>query len=320
MVMKSFTLPSGTIMPSLGLGTWKSDPGIVSAAVTTAIDLGYRHLDCAAIYGNEKEIGSALRKIFAGDGDSPIQRKDLFLTSKLWNTMHLPEDVEPALKQTLADLGCDYLDLYLIHWPVAMEKGDNSFIPLDELPIAQTWKAMEDCVAKGLVRDIGVSNFSVKKLKELLETCKIKPAVNQVERHPYLQQHELLEYCKEHDIVVTAYSPLGSQDRPAALKTDGETSVLDDTVIVQIAKKHHATPAQILLQWALATGTSVIPKSVSAERQQENVEAATKIVLDEIDLEQIRILDKRARYVDGSFWCQGNSPYTMESLWDEAHS
>ena len=143
--MKSFTLPSGTIMPSLGLGTWKSDAGVVSAAVNTAIDLGYRHLDCAAIYGNEKEIGSALSNVFRGD--SPIQRKDLFITSKLWNTMHHPDDVEPALKQTLADLGCHYLDLYLIHWPVAMEKSGNSFIPLEELPIAKTWKAMEDCVA-----------------------------------------------------------------------------------------------------------------------------------------------------------------------------
>jgi alcohol dehydrogenase (NADP+) len=314
--MTTFTLPSGNLMPGLGLGTWKSDPGVVGAAIKSAIDSGYRHLDCAAIYGNEKEIGSALTAVF---DSASVERKDLFITSKLWNTMHLPDDVEPALQQTLADLGCDYLDLYLMHWPVAMDKNDKSYIPLDIIPLAKTWEAMELCKEKGLVKDIGVSNFSVKKLKELMETCKIKPAVNQVERHPYLQNPELLEFCKDNNILLTAYSPLGSPDRPDGLKSATETSVLNDSVIIKIAEKHQATPAQVLLQWALASGTSVIPKSVSVSRQMENLDAATKIVLDEDDMNQILVIDKHWRYVDGSFWCGEGSPHTIETLWDEAH-
>jgi len=312
--MTSFALPSGNVMPGLGLGTFNANSGEVGDAVQSAVSMGYRHLDCAAIYGNEKEIGIALKQIF-----DDIPRKEVFITSKLWNTMHHPDDVESALQQTLADLGCDYLDLYLIHWPVAMDKNDNSYISLEDMPLSKTWEAMEKCKEKGLVKDIGVSNFSVKKLKDLLASCKIKPAVNQVERHPYLQQPELLDYCIENGIILTAYSPLGSRDRPSGLKSDSEIAVLDDPVIAKIAKKHQVTPAQVLLQWALASKTSVIPKSVSVNRQKENWEAAAKFVLDEHDLAEIKSLDRHTRYVDGSFWCGGNSPYTIENLWDEVN-
>lgn len=315
--MKSFSLVSGATMPGLGLGTWKSDRGVVGAAVKAAITMGYRHIDCAHIYGNEEEIGQTLAELFQ---DGTVQRNDLFVTSKLWNSEHAPTDVEPALKGSLSQLGLECLDLYLIHWPVLQKKeaDGGEYMPLEEIPIAETWKAMEQCVDKGLVKDIGVSNFSVKKLKSLLTTARIKPSVNQVERHPYLQNQELLDFCKANDILVTAYSPLGSNDRPF-LSDQHEKPVLDDSTIAEIARKHQVTPAQVLLQWALACGTAVIPKSTKEHRLKENFEAATAFQLDAQDLEAITAIDKHRRYLDGTFFCPDGGAYTLENLWDEEH-
>ena len=315
--MKFYSLVSGSNMPGLGLGTWKSDPGVVGAAVKAAIELGYRHIDCAHIYGNEKEIGETFGKLFQ---DGVVQREDLFVTSKLWNTHHAPSDVKPALEATLTNLGLDYLDLYLIHWPVLLKKAEDggSFLPLEDIPITETWKAMEECVDQGLIKDIGVSNFSVKKLKTLLATARIKPSVNQVERHPYLQNNELLDFCKENGIHLTAYSPLGSNDRPM-MSAYHEKPILQDATIANIAEKHQVTSAQVLLQWGLACGTSVIPKSTHEHRLKENLEAATKFQLDEMDLSTIAAMDKHRRYLDGTFWCAEGSPYTLENLWNEEH-
>lgn len=305
-------------MPGIGLGTWKSDPGVVGDAVKTAIELGYRHVDCAAFYGNEVEIGSALKELFEA---GTVQREELFITGKLWNTEHAPEDVLPAVEKSIADLGVDYLDLYLIHWPVVIAKGgkgltDITLLPLEEVPTIDTWRAMEECVDKGLIKDIGVSNFSLKKLKELVSQARIKPSVNQIEMHPYLQMNDLVKYCKEEGIHLTGYSPLGSNDRPEGLKREGSVPILKDETIGKIAEKNGATPAQVLLAWGLQRGTSVTPKSVNASRLKQNLEAAN-VELSTEDMDLIATLDKHERYIDGAFWCGEGSPYTLENIWDE---
>jgi alcohol dehydrogenase (NADP+) len=300
-------------MPALGLGTWKAGAGEVGAAVQTALELGYRHIDCAAIYGNEAEIGAALAAAQAG---GLLTREALWITSKLWNDCHAPEQVRPALEQTLSDLQLDELDLYLIHWPVAHRHGvlmpSNAAdqIALEQLPLSATWAAMEALVEAGLVRQIGVSNCSASKLEGLLDSCRIRPAMNQVERHPWLQQNALLEFCRLQGIAITAYSPLGS---PAA---GGPTPLLSEPVIHGIAAAHGASPAQVLLAWGIATGTAVIPKSVQRERLAANL-AAAQLQLTSPQLAQIAALDRHHRFVDGSFWELPGGPYSRDNLWDE---
>ncbi|MDJ0580270.1 aldo/keto reductase [Crocosphaera sp.] len=315
--MKTLTLNNGNTIPQFGLGTWKSEPGQVKNAVKSALILDYKHIDCASIYGNEKEVGEGLIESFT---NNVVKRKDIFITSKLWNNRHYKNDVVPALKQTLKDLQIDYLDLYLIHWPVAFKPEINfpedasGLLSLSEVPLIETWQGMEQAVNEGLVKNIGVSNFSIKKIDNILSSCSIKPAMNQVECHPYLQQDELLAYCQKNDIALTAYSPLGSKDRPDFLKQKNEPILLENEVIKNIAKKYQVTTAQILIQWAIERGTVVIPKSVSPERIKQNF-AAQNINLDAEDMEQIKTLNCNYRYVDGSFFAIPNSSYTVESIW-----
>jgi alcohol dehydrogenase (NADP+) len=304
-------------MPALGLGTWKSDPGVVGAAVSAALETGYRHFDCAPIYGNEAEIGAALDAALRA---GTVDRESLWITSKLWNSEHGRNRVVPALKKTLRDLRLDYLDLYLVHWPIPIRPGvsfpqtADDFVALEDQPLADTWAGMEDAVDAGLARAIGVSNFSAPRLAELAGGARIPPAVNQVELHPYLAQAALLKAGRDLGVRLTAYSPLGSMDRPARLKKSDEPVLLEDPAVKAVAAAHSATPGQVLIAWALARDTAVIPKTSRRERLAENL-AAAQLALTQADLATLDRLERGYRYVDGSFWCIDGSPHTLDNLW-----
>lgn len=260
----TFTLNTGARIPAVGFGTWQAAPHEVEHAVETALKEGYRHLDCAAVYGNEVEVGEGIRK--AG-----VPRKDIFITSKLWNSKHAPADVEPALDQSLKDLGVDYVDLYLMHWPVALKSGDNKF-PIDERGVFQladidyvtTYKAMEKLLDTGKVKAIGVSNFNIRRLEDLISKVDVVPAVNQVEAHPYLTQPDLFKYCQDKGIVLQAYSPLGNNQT-------GEPRTVDDPLVHKVAKRLGMDPGVVLGSWGVQRGTVVLPKSVTPSRIASNL-------------------------------------------------
>lgn len=317
--MNYFNYSNGDRMPILGLGTWKSAPGEIAKAIKEAIEIGYRHIDCAWVYGNEAEIGDALQEVFASGS---IKREDLHLTSKLWNDCHAEEDVRTGIEKSLSNLKLDYLDLYLIHWPVvlkknvAIAKSGDEFLPLTDIPLQETWRGMEKLLGDGLTKHIGVSNFSQRKLEDLLLNASIQPEMNQIELHPYLQQKELVDYCLSNQIGVTAYAPLGSLDRPARLQEENEPVLLEDPVINTISKELGVSPAQVLISWSIHRGTVVIPKSVNPGRMLENLRAASLSLCDR-DIQKIDALDKHRRYISGQHYNLPGSPYTPKKIWDE---
>ncbi|KAJ5631475.1 uncharacterized protein N7484_011575 [Penicillium longicatenatum] len=285
---RTYKLNSGYEIPAVGLGTWLSKPHEVEKAVEHALRSGYRHIDAAACYQNENEVGNGWKK-------SGVPREEIFITSKLWNTHHHPDHVEEGLNQTLKDLQTDYVDLYLIHWPVAFEHTNETLTPTDpvtkrfriaDVPVADTWAALEKLVASGKIRSIGISNFTIDATKKLLETAKIVPATNQIEAHPFLQQPELTKFLKDKNILITAYSPLGNN-------TFGIPRVIDDPTVAEIAKKLNRDPAQLLISWAIQRGSAVLPKSVTPSRIESNFE---DFIIPDAEFEALNKLDRNARY------------------------
>nr|XP_036850918.1 aldo-keto reductase family 1 member C15-like isoform X2 [Manis javanica] len=275
---RAVKLNDGHSMPVLGLGTLAPEEVPKSKAreaTKVAIDVGYRHVDAAYVYQNEEEVGQALREKIA---DGTVKREDLFYTTKLWATFFRPELVRPALERSLKKLQLDYVDLFLIHVPVAMKPGEELLpkdasgeIVLDAVDLRETWAALEKCKDAGLTKSIGVSNFNHEQLDMILNKpgLKYKPVCNQVECHPYLNQSKLLEFCKSKDIVLVAYSVLGSQRDPNWVQEDSP-HLLEDPVLKEIAKKHNRNPGQISMRFLLQRGVVVLAKSFSEKRIKEN--------------------------------------------------
>jgi diketogulonate reductase-like aldo/keto reductase len=304
------TLYTGAKMPRVGLGTWKSAPEKAGQAVKHALlESGYRHIDCAAIYCNQKEIGQIFKEIFES---KKINREDIFITSKLWNTEHSKDDVRKACEATMRDLNLEYLDLYLMHWGIAIPPSDvtsprgrlteqldeNGFLITKKVSVRETWEAMEELVEAGLVKALGVANFTAPMLIDLLSYAKIKPAVNQIELHPYLQQQELVDFCRYNNIIVTGYSPLGS---PGNFADKGLPVISQDKVIIELAQKYNKSPAQIMIRWGVQRNTIVIPKSVTPERIKENLEVFD-FELSEAEMKKIAELNRNLRFVNPYFW------------------
>lgn len=303
-------------MPAVGLGTWKIENDSTAEVVRRAAEIGYRHFDCASDYGNEREVGEGLAAVIR-DGVCP--RDDLWLTSKLWNTDHRPQHVRTALERTLSDLGLDRLDLYLIHFPIALEHvphdvrypagwlhdpdAANPAMKPIRVPIAQTWRAMEGLVRAGLTDRIGVCNFGVSLLRDLLSYALIPPAVLQVESHPRLAQEKLLRFCQESGVAFTAFSPLGAQSYFSLGMAHEADSLLRHPVVESISQARGRSPAQVLLRWGVQRGTSVIPKSTNAERLSENL-AVFDFELDDVEMAALTDIDEGHRYNDPGVFCE----------------
>ncbi|KAK2575283.1 hypothetical protein KPH14_008135 [Odynerus spinipes] len=278
MAVPTVTLNDGTNIPVLGLGTWQGgdNPAVVEQAVKDAVDAGYRHFDCAYIYGNEKEIGKALREKIT---EGVVKREDLYITTKLWNTDHKREKIVPACKQSVKNFGLDYIDLYLIHWPISYKDNAKGLWPVDNEgnpmygceDYLDTWRGMEDCVKLGLTKSIGLSNFNSVQIDRVLSIARIKPVMNQVECHPSLNQKKLREFCAKRNIAITAYSPLGSPARPWAKPGDSQL-IIEQPEIIAITKIYGKTPAQVILRYLIDIGTIPIPKSSSKERIKQNLD------------------------------------------------
>ena len=297
-------------MPLIGLGLWKLDSSSVADTVVAAIRAGYRHLDSACDYGNERAVGEGIRRAI---DEGLCTREELFVTSKLWNTYHRGEHAEMAIEKTLDDLGLDYVDLYLIHFPIALKfvpfekryppewfydpDAESPVMESDAVPLAETWHAMERIADGGLSRDIGVCNYGVSLLRDLLSYARRPPAVLQIESHPYLTQEKIMRFCREEDIAVTAFSPLGASSYLELGMASEHESVLDTAVVRDIATRVMRTPAQVVLRWGIQRGTAIIPKTSRVERLSENA-ALFDFELDDADMKAITALNRNQRFND----------------------
>ncbi len=303
-------------MPAVGVGLWKVANPAVADLVEQAVGLGYRHFDCACDYGNEAEVGAGLAKAIAR---GLCRRDDLWITSKLWNTYHRRDHVRLAVERTLRDLKLDYLDLYLVHFPIALE-----YVPLDQryppgwfddpsdaaprmkfatVPLAETWGAMEELVHAGLVKHIGVCNFNCALLRDLLSYARIRPEVLQVELHPYLTQEKLLRFCRDSRIAVTGFSPLGASSYLALNMATAAESVMRQRAVTDAAQRLGKTPAQIVLRWGVQRGTVIVPKTSRPERLAENL-ALFDFELSPGEMQAISALDRGRRFNDPGAFCE----------------
>ncbi|RLV91713.1 NADPH-dependent D-xylose reductase xyl1 [Spathaspora sp. JA1] len=311
--MATIKLSSGHLMPLVGFGCWKVDNATAADQIYNAIKAGYRLFDGAEDYGNEKEVGDGLKRAI---DEGLVKREELFVTSKLWNNYHDPKNVETALNRTLSDLQLDYVDLFLIHFPIAFkfvpleEKyppgfycGDGDKFHYENVPLLDTWKALEKLVQAGKIKSIGISNFPGALIYDLVRGATIKPAVLQIEHHPYLQQPKLIEYVQKQGIAVTGYSSFGPQsflelNQNRALNTP---TLFEHDTIKSISSRLNKTPAQVLLRWATQRNIAVIPKSNNPARLAQNLDV-TSFDLTEADFEAISALDINLRFNDPWDW------------------
>ncbi|MFW5743222.1 MAG: aldo/keto reductase [Spirochaetota bacterium] len=317
------TTHRGADMPAIGLGTFGSDhttAAEVAAAVREAIAVGYRHIDCARVYGNEAEIGEVLDEVLQS---GTVRRDELWITSKLWNDMHGRGDVLVSLAATLKDLRLDYLDLFLIHWPFpnhhdpgvdadARHPDSRPYIHEEYMAV---WRQMERAADAGLVKHIGTSNMTIPKLDLLLRDCRVKPAVNEMELHPHFQQPELFDYCNRFGIIPVGYSPLGSPNRPPRDTTPNDTIDLEDPVIVEIAQSHGVHPALVALKWAAQRGQVPIPMSTKRRNIRANLAALVEDPLSDAEMDAIGTIDRNCRLIKGQVFLWPGSP-GWEALWD----
>ncbi len=311
-------LSSGAAMPAIGLGTFGSDHvdhDVVASSVETAIALGYRHIDCASVYGNEVQIGQALAA-------TPIPRDELWVSSKVWNDQH--GDVAAACEQTLTDLGLEYLDNYLVHWPFPnfhpphcdVDERNPDAVPYDPWAFLETWEQMEALVQRGLVRHIGTSNMTIAKLELIIPHMTIMASVNQMELHPHFQQPELFGYLIDHDIEPIGFCPIGSPARPERDRTADDSSPTTDPVIVEIAEAHGVHPATLCVKWAVSNGHTPIPFSTNPRNIHANLHATTTEPLDGDELDRIEAADQNCRLIKGQvFLWEGATGW--HDLWDE---
>lgn len=296
MAVPTLKLNNGHEIPTFGLGTYAGKG--IKDVIKLSIDLGYRLIDTAFVYANEKEIGEGIAEKIK---DGTVKREDLFVVTKLWNTRHKPEHVVPAMQRSLSSLGLDYVDLYLMHWPFATQLAtDDEYAIFDNLteedvPFEDTWKEMEKCVKLGHARSIGLSNFNSIQIERILKIAEIKPVVNQVECNPYLSQEKLKQFCKERDILLMAYSPLYAPKRGGTV--DNGLNLFEEPLIKEIAGKYGKTMGQVILRYLTQCGVIAIPKSDNPERLKQNI-SIFDFTLTAEEFEKMRSLNKNARCTD----------------------
>ncbi len=313
-------LYTGALMPAVGLGTFGSDhvsPAQVAEAVLGAAAVGYRHFDCASVYRNESAVGASFHKILA----SGLARDQLWITSKLWNDKHEPEDVIASCRQSLADLGLDYLDMYLVHWPfpnfhapgcdVTSRSPDAK--PYIHENFMRTWRSMEKLVDMGLTRHIGTSNVTIPKLRLVLRDACVKPAVNEMELHPHFQQPELFRFILDSGMQPIGFCPVGSPGRPERDRTPEDTAPTEDPVILSIAQRHAVSPAEVCIKWAVQRGQTPIPFSIHHYR--ENLACVTADPLSDAEMQEIAKIDRNCRLIKGQVFLWKENQ-TWEDLWD----